>query len=64
MSLGVHLVPPTLDLGRVALRWADRLGVTIADDTQYLALAEQLRVDFWTADRRLAGAAPWVHRVL
>jgi predicted nucleic acid-binding protein len=65
MRLGVQLVPPTLELDRMALRWADRLGQTVACDAHYLALAETLGCDFWTADRRLADAAgtevPWVH---
>jgi predicted nucleic acid-binding protein len=65
MQLGVQLVPPTLELDRLALRWAERLGQTVAYDAHYLALAETLECDFWTADRRLADAAgdevPWVH---
>ena len=65
MRLGVQLVPPTLELDRMALRWAARLGQTVAYDAHYLALAETLGCDFWTADRRLADAAgtgiPWVH---
>jgi len=66
MCLGVQLVPPTLELDRLALRWAERLGQTVAYDAHYLALAETLGCDFWTADRRLADSAgadeaPWVH---
>jgi predicted nucleic acid-binding protein len=65
MRLGVQLVPPTLELDRLALRWADRLGQAVAYDAHYLALAETLGGDFWTADRRLADSAgtevPWVH---
>lgn len=38
-----------------------------AYDTHYLALAERLGVEFWTADQRLASAVrsvlPWVHVV-
>jgi predicted nucleic acid-binding protein len=61
--LGVQLVPPTPELDRLALRWAGRLGQTVAYDAHYLALAEMLGCDFWTADRRLAAAAgvSWVH---
>ena len=61
--LGVQLVPPTPELDRLALRWAGRLGQTVAYDAHYLALAETLGCDFWTADRRLAEAAgvSWVH---
>jgi predicted nucleic acid-binding protein len=65
MRLGVQLVPPTLELDRLALRWADRLGQAVAYDAHYLALAETLGCDFWTADRWLADAAGtevrWVH---
>ncbi len=65
MRLGVQLVPPTLELDRLALRWAERLGQTVAYDAHYLALAGTLRCDFWTADRRLADSAgadaSWVH---
>ena len=65
--LGVQLVPPTLELNYLALRWAERLGQTVAYDAHYLALAEVLGCDFWTADRRLAKAAraevPWVHGI-
>ena len=56
MRLGVQLVPPTLELDRMALRWADRLGQTVAYDAHYLALAETLGCDFRTVDRRLADA--------
>jgi len=63
--LGVQLVPPTLELDRLALQWAERLGQTVAHDSFYLALAERLGSDFWTADRRLADSVgdevPWVH---
>lgn len=63
--LGVQLVPPSLELDRSALQWAERLGQTVAYDAYYLALAERLGIDFWTADRRLADSAgaevPWVH---
>ncbi len=66
-QLGVRLVPPTPQLHQSALRWAHRLGHTVAYDAQYLALAELLGCDFWTADRRLAAAlspgVPWVHWV-
>ena len=63
VRLGVQLVPPTPELDRLALRWAGRLGQTVAYDAHYLALAEMLGCDFWTADRRLAAAAgvSWAH---
>jgi predicted nucleic acid-binding protein len=64
-EVGVRLVPPTPELDRSALRWADRLGQTVAYDAHYLALAEFLACEFWTADRRLAAQlgkdVSWVH---
>ena len=43
---------------------ADRLGRPVAYDTHYLALAEHLGCEFWTADGRLVNAVrstlPWV----
>jgi predicted nucleic acid-binding protein len=48
-----------------ALILADRLSLPAAYDAHYLALAEQLGIEFWTADGRLGQAAhgilPWVH---
>ena len=42
MRLGVQLVPPTFELDRLAVRWADRLGQAVACDAHCLALAETL----------------------
>ena len=50
-------VAPDPPLHRSALRWAERIGQIVAYDAQYLALAERLGADFWTADRRLARCA-------
>lgn len=50
-----------------ALQLAMQLALPTAYDSQYLALAEQLGIEFWTADQRLANtvraALPWVHLV-
>ena len=50
-----------------ALDLADRLGLPAAYDAHYLALAEWLGAQYWTADVRLGravqGALPWVHVV-
>lgn len=35
-----------------ALEIADLVGQKLAYDTQYVALAQQLKCDFWTADKR------------
>jgi predicted nucleic acid-binding protein len=39
------------------LRWAERIGQMVIYDATYLTVAEQLKAEFWTADRRLANAA-------
>ena len=50
-----------------ALNLAERYSLPAAYDAHYLALAEWLGAEFWTADRRLAhavkGTLPWVHLV-
>ena len=50
-----------------ALNLAERLSLPAAYDSYYLALAEWLGAEFWTADRRLGRAAqdelPWVRVV-
>jgi predicted nucleic acid-binding protein len=42
---------------RHALRLADRLGLSAAYDAQYLAVAEHLDAELWTADKRLVRQA-------
>lgn len=46
-----------------ALVWSRRLRRGNAYDSAYLALAEALGAELWTADRRLTNAAgqPWIH---
>ena len=56
-SLPVRSVPTDPDLRRSALSWAERLGQFAAYDSFYVALAERLGCEVWTADRRLANAA-------
>jgi predicted nucleic acid-binding protein len=55
------------DLHRRALELAERLALPAAYDAHYLALAEALQAELWTADRRLVkvvqSALPWVHQV-
>jgi predicted nucleic acid-binding protein len=54
----------SVDFHMRAFELADRLGRPAAYDTHYLALAEQLGCEFWTADERLVnavqGVLPWV----
>ena len=69
LALGVELVPSSPQQCHRALDWAERLGQARAYDATYLALAEELDAEFWTADRRLANAArhagaDWVRAVL
>jgi len=56
-----------VSLHRWAVDLAKRFSLPAAYDAHYLALAEWLGGEFWTADRRLAQAVqaelPWVHLV-
>jgi len=53
------------DLHRRALRLAEALSLPTVYDAHYLALAERLGAEFWTADQRLVQAVrdalPWVN---
>jgi len=51
--LPVLRLPLDGDLVLSALLWAERLGQIVAYDAQYLALAEHLKAQFWTVDRKL-----------
>lgn len=68
-SLGVEVRPTDIGLCEAALSWADKLGQAKAYDSFYLALAEQLNAELWTADDRLAQrarqvGADWVRSLL
>ena len=48
------------------MHWAERIGQSKVYDSQYLALAESIAADFWTADQRLYHSlqglgVTWVH---
>jgi predicted nucleic acid-binding protein len=60
--LGVRLVPPYDELVQRAFEWTLRLKRAAAYDSFYLALAEGLQCELWTADRRLHNSVdlPWV----
>ena len=66
MALPVQLHEDA-DLHQRALEMAARFGLPAAYDAHYLALAEQLGAEFWTADRRLGhaigSAVSWVRLV-
>lgn len=49
----VQVYVPDADLNRRSLIWAERIGQMAAYDAQYLALAESLKADFYTADKKL-----------
>jgi len=55
------------NLYRRALELARRFSLSATYDAHYLALAEMLGAEFWTADRRLvkavSAALPWVREV-
>lgn len=61
-------VPASLELQQQSLVWAKRLDHSKTYDSAYLAVAEALSSQFWTADRRLAhsaqqAGASWVHSI-
>ncbi len=66
LALPIHLHGEP-DLHRRALDLAQRFSLPAAYDAHYLALAEYLGSEFWTADGKLASRAqpalPWVHLV-
>ena len=53
----LKMIDSTSESDRAALKWAERLKETVAYDAQYLALAEKIGAEFWTADRGLARRA-------
>jgi len=55
--LDVQVIAPDTSLLQSSLTWARKLNDLVAYDAQYLALAESLAAEFWTADNRLASAA-------
>ena len=63
LGLGIELRSDA-ELHPRALALANKLGLAAAYDAHYLALAERLGAEFWTADRRLQQAVgatlPWV----
>jgi predicted nucleic acid-binding protein len=60
--LGVRSVTPYDEMVQSAFQWTRRLDRAAAYDSFYLALAEGLQCELWTADRRLCKAVdlPWV----
>ncbi len=66
MAMGIELVLPSAEVLQASLRWAERLGQSKAYDSQYVALAEQMEAELWSADERLvhglqAQDVNWAH---
>ncbi len=55
--LGIQIVATDINLCLSAFQWAERLGQIRAYDGFYIALAEKMGVELWTADERLANRA-------
>ena len=53
LTLPVAVIAEDADLCMQAYTWAERIGHLAAYDALYLALAERLGADLYTADRRL-----------
>jgi predicted nucleic acid-binding protein len=65
-ALGVRLFAADAEQNQAAFDWTMRLKRASAYDSYYLALAQVLECDFWTADKRLFNALQgahlgWVH---
>ena len=65
-DLRVEVVPLDKELCQSVLRWTAKIHQSKVYDSLYLALAERLHADFWTADKKLADAArtagaKWAH---
>ena len=56
-ELELEFFDENFSICRNAFAWADRIGQPKIYDSIYLALAESLEAEFWTADRQLARAA-------
>lgn len=66
IGLGVELAAPDEHQIELALNWSLKLKRASAYDSFYLALAETLGAEFWTADERLYNAftdarLSWLH---
>jgi predicted nucleic acid-binding protein len=61
-EMAIQLVAADAEQIRLAFAWTRRLNRAAAYDSFYLALAESLGCELWTADQRLHNAVglPWV----
>ena len=53
LSLGIELYDQDIDLCRKAFDWATKLNHLAAYDSFYVALAQRLNAELWTADESL-----------
>lgn len=65
-ALEVKMISVDIPLCQRALDWAEAINHSKIYDSVYLALAERLHADFWTADKKLAetaraAGARWAH---
>lgn len=66
LALGVQIIPPDEVQSLLAYEWTLKLKRAAAYDSFYLAIAEALEAEFWTADQRLYRALEgeklsWLH---
>ena len=63
LALDISIIAPDESICRKALDWTYRLKRASAYDSFYLALAEHLQGDLWTADRKLVRVVGlgWIH---
>lgn len=69
LALDIQTIEPTPELLRKSLDWAGHIQQTVAYDSAFLAVAESIQAELWTADKRLAKATQslninWVHCLL
>lgn len=67
-SMGLEELVPSKKINQLALAWAEQIDQPNTYDAQYLAMAEYIGAEFWTADAKLAEAArqtgaAWVHLI-
>jgi predicted nucleic acid-binding protein len=68
IRIGIRIIVPDAAMLARSLWWAERIYQRVAYDAQYLALAESLEAEFWTADIRLwkkmqALGVDWVYHI-
>lgn len=64
----IQEVPASKEMIQISIEWAARIGQSKCYDSAYLAAAEMMQAEFWTADQRLYRAArglgvDWVHSI-